>query len=129
MKIFVTGATGVLGRPVVKALVETSHRVQALSRSPKDEALLRGLGASPVEVDLFDSTELTHVLSGTNAIMHLATKIPPTGQLGKRSSWLENDHLRRDGTRCLVEAALALILYGTLVIIVPVALPLGGVGM
>jgi nucleoside-diphosphate-sugar epimerase len=107
MKIFVTGATGVLGRPVVKALVDASHQVQALSRSPKDEALLRGLGASPVEVDLFDSTELTHVLSGTNAIMHLATKIPPTSQLGKRLSWLENDHLRRDGTCCLVEAALA----------------------
>ena len=107
MKIFVTGATGVLGRPVVKALVEASHQVQALSRSPKDEALLHGLGACPVEVDLFDVTTLTPVLSGTDAILHLATKIPSSSQMGKRSSWLENDHLRRDGTRCLVEAALA----------------------
>ena len=80
---------------------------QALSRSPKDEALLQGLGACPVEVDLFDVTALTQVLSGTDAILHLATRIPPSSQVGKRSSWLENDHLRREGTRCLVEAALA----------------------
>jgi nucleoside-diphosphate-sugar epimerase len=107
MKIFVTGATGVLGRPVVRALVEANHQVQALSRSAKDETLLRGLGASPVEVDLFDVTALTPVLSGVNAILHLATRIPPSSQMGKRASWLENDHLRRDGTRCLVEAALS----------------------
>jgi nucleoside-diphosphate-sugar epimerase len=107
MKIFVTGATGVLGRPVVKALVEAGHQVQALSRSTRDEALLQGLGACPVKVDLFDVPALTHLLSGMDAILHLASKIPPTGQVGKRSSWLENDHLRRDGTRCLIEAALA----------------------
>ncbi len=107
MKIFVTGATGVLGRPVVKALVEAEHQVQALSRSTRDEALLQGLGACLVEVDLFEVTALIQVLSGTDAILHLATKIPPTGQVGKRSSWLENDHLRRDATRCLVEAALS----------------------
>lgn len=108
MKIFVTGATGVLGRPVVKALAGGGQSsVQALSRSPKDEALLQGLGACPVEVDLFDVAALTRVLSGVDAILHLATRIPPSSQVGKRSSWLENDHLRRDGTRCLVEAALA----------------------
>jgi nucleoside-diphosphate-sugar epimerase len=107
MNIFVTGSTGVLGRPVVKWLVATSHQVQALSRSLKDEALLRGLGASPVEVDLFDVTALTQALSGTDAVLHLATKIPPSSQMGKRSSWLEDDHLRREGACCLVEAALA----------------------
>lgn len=107
MKIFVTGATGVLGRPVVKSLVKAEHQVQALSRSTRDKALLQGLGACPVEVDLFDVTALTAVLTGTDAILHLATKIPPTSQVGKRSSWLENDHLRRDGTRYLVEAALS----------------------
>jgi nucleoside-diphosphate-sugar epimerase len=107
MKIFVTGATGVLGRPVVRELVEANHQVQALSRSAKDETLLRGLGAGPVEVDLFDISALTPVLSGVDAILHLATRIPPSSQMSKRSSWLENDHLRRDGTRCLVEAALS----------------------
>lgn len=38
----------------------------------------------------------------------LATKIPPTMQIGRSSAWLENDRLRRDGARKLVEAALAL---------------------
>jgi hypothetical protein len=88
MKIFVTGATGVLGRPVVKALVEANHQVQALSRSPKDEALLHGLGACPVEVDLFDVAALTRVLSGTDAILHLATKFPPPARWASaRPGW------------------------------------------
>lgn len=106
MKIFVTGATGVLGRPVVKNLVAAGHSVRAASRSPQDETLLRGLGAEPVEVDLFDAASIKPMLNGIDAIVHLATKIPPSNQVGKRSSWLENDHLRRDATRCLVEAAL-----------------------
>lgn len=49
-------------RLVVKALVEAEHQVQALSRSIKDEALLQGLGACPLEADLFDVQALIHVL-------------------------------------------------------------------
>ncbi|GCE10710.1 NAD-dependent epimerase/dehydratase family protein [Tengunoibacter tsumagoiensis] len=108
MNIFITGATGVLGRPVVQSLVAAGHTVRALSRSEHNAATIRSLGAKPVSADLFDATELKQILVGSNAVVHLATKIPPTAKIGRRTAWLENDHLRRDGTRNLVEAARAI---------------------
>jgi nucleoside-diphosphate-sugar epimerase len=107
MNIFVTGATGVLGKAVVPKLIANGHVVRALSRSEENRVLLQGLGAHPVQTDLFDAAALQQVLMGCDAILQLASRIPPTTTLAKRSAWQENDHLRRDGTRTLVEAALA----------------------
>src|SRR5438105_3916114 len=58
MEIFVTGATRVLGRPVVQALVDGGHRVRALSRSEENAAALRELGANPVAASLFEVESL-----------------------------------------------------------------------
>ncbi len=107
MKIFITGATGVLGRHAVPQLVQSGHQVRGLARSEKNIALLRSFGAEPVRVDLFDATALTQAVEGCDAILHLATKIPSTMNLGKRSAWVETDHIRREGTRNVVDAALA----------------------
>jgi uncharacterized protein YbjT (DUF2867 family) len=78
MKVFVTGATGVLGRPVVRRLVAAGHTVRGLSRSPENAALLRRLGAEPVDADLFDLVSLQMALRDADAVFHLATKIPPS---------------------------------------------------
>jgi nucleoside-diphosphate-sugar epimerase len=108
MNIFVTGATGVLGKPVVRLLVEAGHQVYALSRSQANRETIQQLGAEPITTDLFDRAALIQALEATKAeaIIHLATRIPPTSQMGKLASWQENDHIRRDGTRTLVDAAL-----------------------
>lgn len=107
MEVFVTGATRVLGRPVVQQLIAAGHRVHALSRSQENEKELRELGAEPVAANLFDVESLKTALRGCDAILHLATKIPPTMKMGRLSAWQENDRIRRDGTRNLVDAALA----------------------
>jgi 2-alkyl-3-oxoalkanoate reductase len=107
MNIFVTGATGVLGTSLVPRLVKAGYTVSAMSRTPENDERLRRAGAHPVRVDLFDVEALKQVLAGNAAIYHLATKIPPSTQIGRSSAWLENDRLRRDGARNLVEAALA----------------------
>jgi len=107
MNIFVTGATGVLGKALVPKLVEAGYTVSAMSRTPENDERLRRAGAEPVRVDIFDVEVLKQALVGHEAIYHLATKIPPTSQIGRSSAWLENDRLRRDGARNLVEAALA----------------------
>lgn len=107
MEIFVTGATGVLGRPVVQRLVAAGHHVRGLSRSPANAARLRQLGVEPVEADLFDVAALKAAVADCDAILHLATKIPPTSRAGRLSAWVENDRIRRDGARNLVAAALA----------------------
>ncbi len=109
MHIFVTGATGVLGKAVVSRLLADGHAVCALSRSEANTEVLQRLGAKPVPADLFDAQALVQVLAGcqAEAILHLATSIPPMMQVGRRSAWLENDRIRREGARTLVEAALA----------------------
>lgn len=109
MNIFVTGATRVLGKPVVRLLIEAGHHVYALSRSEENTKIVRKLGAEPVTVDLFDAVALTRVLRDikADAVVHLATRIPATSRMGKAASWQENDHIRRDGMRSLVDAALA----------------------
>ena len=124
MKIFVTGATGVLGRPVVRRLVAAGHTVRGLSRSNENASLLRQLGAEPVEADLFDAASLQPALQDCDAALHLATRIPPTSRAGRLSAWAENDRIRRDGARALVRAALAspamrTIIYPSFALIYP----------
>ena len=107
MRIFVTGATGTLGRPTVRKLVAAGHDVRALARSAANEPLLRQLGATPVRADLFDAASVESAVDGCQTALHLATKIPPTSDARKRRAWEENDRIRTDGTRALVDGALA----------------------
>lgn len=107
MNIFVTGATGVLGRAVVPLLIAAGHRVDGLARSPENDAVLHRLGATPVRADLFDTDALRGAMAGHDAVLHLATRIPPTNKAGRRSSWRENDRIRREGTGNLIDAARA----------------------
>jgi len=107
MEILVTGATGVLGRPVVRLLRSAGYRVRALSRSGSNDALLRRMGADPVRGSLFDAAELGPAVAGTSAVLHLATRIPPRSRSRAPGAWAENDRIRREGTRNLVDAALA----------------------
>src|SRR5262245_51210297 len=106
MKVFITGATGVLGRPVSRMLVDTGHTVRALARSSANELRLREIGADPVRANLFDTSSLRAAIGDCEAILHLATHIPPSSQARRRSAWRENDRIRTEGTRNLVDIAL-----------------------
>jgi nucleoside-diphosphate-sugar epimerase len=106
MKVFVAGATGVLGRPTVRALVEAGHAVRGTARGPEKADLLRSLGAEPVEVDLFDPDALRAGIAGSEAVLHFATKIPPIMRMRWKGAWRENDRLRTLASRHLVDAAI-----------------------
>lgn len=107
MRLFVAGATGALGRPAVARLVEAGHEVRGVARSPARAELLRALGAEPVALDVFHMTTLREALAGCDAALRLTTHIPSPAKMRKRSAWGENDRLRTEGSRALVEAALA----------------------
>ncbi|MDR7419847.1 MAG: NAD(P)-dependent oxidoreductase [Armatimonadota bacterium] len=107
MDVFVTGATGTLGRPTVRELTASGIIVHGLARSDRNELLLRELGANPVRLDLFDRRALEIAVKGRDAILHLATQIPPLKDAHRPGAWHENDRLRADATRLLVDAALA----------------------
>jgi nucleoside-diphosphate-sugar epimerase len=106
-KVFVAGATGVLGRRVVVELIRAGCDVTGVARSPSQREELAALGARPVSVDLFDAAAVHAAVAGHELVCNLATAIP----LGERASdplaWEVNDRIRRDGSRNLVDAARA----------------------
>jgi nucleoside-diphosphate-sugar epimerase len=104
--IFVTGATGVLGRATIPQLLASGYTVRAFSRGDANDAAVRALGAEPVRGDLFDPDSLSRALAGAYTILHLATRIPPSSNMRRRSAWVENDRIRAEGTKNLVDAAL-----------------------
>jgi nucleoside-diphosphate-sugar epimerase len=107
MIVFVTGATGTLGRPTVTQLLAAGHTVRALARTSRSEDELRALGAEPVRGNLFRTGEWVNALDGADAVLHLATKIPAARKARRRGSWAHNNRVRAEGTRLLVNAALA----------------------
>jgi nucleoside-diphosphate-sugar epimerase len=68
---------------------------------------LKRLGAVPVRADSFDRGSLERVVPGAESVLHLATKIPPFKDATKHAAWDENDRIRTEGTRLLVDVALA----------------------
>jgi 2-alkyl-3-oxoalkanoate reductase len=106
--IFVTGATGVIGRRVVPELVRRGHRVTAVGRSPEKRAALERMGATAVALDMYDIAAATRALAAHDTVINLATHIPASSfKMLFRRSWRENDRVRREGSAALVSAALA----------------------
>ncbi len=68
-EIFLTGATGFVGRHLVPALIAGGHRLRCLVRSPEKAAPLRALGCAVVVGDLQNGA---WGLEGTELIIHLA---------------------------------------------------------
>ncbi|MCU1450806.1 MAG: NAD-dependent epimerase/dehydratase [Acidimicrobiales bacterium] len=107
MKVFVAGATGVLGKRAVRELVAAGHDVTGVARSAEKAALLRSLGATPVEVDVFDAAAVKDAVVGHDVVCNLATHIPPTTKMAFPGAWEENNRIRSEASRNLVDAAIA----------------------
>jgi nucleoside-diphosphate-sugar epimerase len=106
MRIFVTGATGLLGRRVVVRLVAEGHAVTAVARTDERAEWVRCVGATPVRVSLFDTASLAEAMAGHDAVVNLATHIPPISKAASSSAWAENDRIRTEGSTALVDAAI-----------------------
>ena len=105
MKVFVTGGTGVIGRRVLPLLVEAGHSVTALARSADKAETVRVAGAQPVTLDLFDRAAVRSAVTGCDAVVNLATKIPPPSRALVPGAWTESHRLRSEGATVLAEAA------------------------
>ena len=104
MKVFVTGATGVLGKRVLKRLIDQKISVVALSRSYQNTEFLRSIKVEMREADLFNQSEIIEATKGCNAILHLATHIPKKAS-PRLSDWRINDKIKIEGTNNLISAA------------------------
>lgn len=108
MRVFVAGATGALGRPLVRLLVEQGHCVVGLTRSPSKRQLIESLGAEPTVADALDAEALRRGVVGAapEALIHALTAIPKLGPLWP-SHLSATNQLRVYGTRNLLDAAIA----------------------
>ncbi|HEX7084126.1 MAG TPA: NAD(P)H-binding protein [Gaiellaceae bacterium] len=106
MRVFVAGATGVIGRRLVPLLVAAGHEVAGLTRDPAKADLLRTLGAEPAVADVYDADGLRDavVAFAPDAVVHELTDLPDDAALlaERRGA---NARMRREGTRNLLAAA------------------------
>ncbi len=108
MRVFLAGASGVIGVRLVPLLVAGGHHVAGMTRSPGKAERLRALGAQPVVCDVYDAAALREVMGafGPDVVLDQLTDLPddPARILEMASA---NSRIRRDGTRNLLAAASA----------------------
>jgi nucleoside-diphosphate-sugar epimerase len=105
VKVFVTGATGVMGRSVVRSLLSAGHDVIGLARDAERAAALDSMGVLPVRGTLFDQVRLAEAFEGCDVVCNMATRMP-IGWPGLRAgAWRANDRLRSEGSRIVGKAA------------------------
>jgi nucleoside-diphosphate-sugar epimerase len=102
MKIFLAGASGVIGRSLVPRLTGAGHDVTGMTGDAAATGLVRSLGGRPVVTDAFDRDRLAEVIRAE----HPDAVIDQLTSLRNGDSPVTN-RLRAEGTRNLVDAALA----------------------
>ena len=93
MKVFVTGATSLVGRAVVNVLVDRGDKVSVFQRSPSGLDVAEHLGT------VTDAAAVAAAMIGAEAVVHVAAKVSVTGE------WEEFESVNVAGTRNVVAAA------------------------
>jgi len=104
MRVFLAGASGVMGRRLVPLLVDSGHTVAGLTRSQPDA--VAALGAEPVVADALDADALTAALTafGPDVVVHQLTNLPDAREELEGTSDA-NFRIRTEGTSNLLAAA------------------------
>jgi nucleoside-diphosphate-sugar epimerase len=108
MRVFVTGATGALGRHLVPGLVAAGHEVTATTRTPGKVAQLRAAGAEPVVVDGLDREAVIAAVrtAAPEVIVHQMTALAGLRSLrNPDKAFAATNELRTRGTDNLLAAA------------------------
>jgi nucleoside-diphosphate-sugar epimerase len=110
MKVFLAGATGVIGRPLIGLLRAAGHEVTGTTRSPAKIPEIEKLGAAGVAVDAFDAEGLKRavIAAKPDVVVHQLTDLPDVSDPAQMATVREkNSRLRIEGTRNLMAAAKA----------------------
>lgn len=108
MRIFVAGGTGVLGRPLVEALVARGHEVTASTQRAASFPVIEALGARPAQMDGLDDAAVHQaiVAAAPELIINQITALSAPSH--DYAAWLAlTNRLRSEGTRTLMTAARA----------------------
>lgn len=108
MRVFVAGATGAIGRPLVRQLLAAGHEVTGMTRREERAEEIRGAGAEAAVCDVFDAEGLRAavVAAAPEAVAHVLTALPQRYK-PKDDYLAATNRIRVEGTRNLVAAARA----------------------
>jgi len=107
MRVFVAGATGVIGRSLVPALIAAGHEVTAMTRSPEKTSALGGAGCTPVVCDAFDAAALDAAVRAAepDVIINELTDLPSSfSPRAMASAYETTSRLRTEAMRTLIDA-------------------------
>ncbi len=79
MRVLLTGATGFLGRVLVRRFADAGHTVAALVREP--DAALGELGVEQIEGDVTSLDRMITAAAGCDAVVHTAARVAPLGRI------------------------------------------------
>jgi len=108
MRVFVAGASGAIGTPLVRALIERGHEVVGSSRSTEGAERVKAMGAESVLLDVLDARAVRKAVleAHPDAIVHEATALA-NARFSRNldRTFAETNRLRREGTDALLAAA------------------------
>ena len=105
VRVFLAGASGVIGQRLIPRLVEAGHVVGGLTRSSSKTELLRHLGAEPILCDVFDREALVQAVRDfkPDVVLNELTDLPDdVAQISEFTGL--NARIRTEGNRNLIEA-------------------------
>jgi nucleoside-diphosphate-sugar epimerase len=109
MRVFVAGATGVIGRQLVPRLVAAGHDVFGMTRSESKQATLEKLGAAPVVADALEPDQVAEAVARArpDVIVHQLTAIGDVDMRHFDRDFALTNRLRTEGTDHLLSAGQA----------------------
>jgi nucleoside-diphosphate-sugar epimerase len=110
MNVFVAGATGVVGLPLLRLLRDVGHTVTGMTRSKDKAANIEALGARAAVVDVYDLAALKTAVAAArpDAVIHQLTDLPDSiDPQTYPAAIARNARVRIEGTPNLVAAAVA----------------------
>jgi 2-alkyl-3-oxoalkanoate reductase len=109
MRVFVAGASGAIGRPLVPKLIDAGHEVTGMTRSEERAERLRKAGATAVVADVFDEDRVRSAMAeaAPEVVIHQLTSLPDRLDFRDSSVYDATNRVRSEGTRILIDAARA----------------------
>ena len=106
MRIFLAGASGVIGQRLIPRLVRAGHVVGGMTRSSSKSELLARLGAEPIVCDVFDREAVIRAVRDfkPDIILNELTDLPDAVEKIPEYATL-NARIRTEGNQNLIEAA------------------------
>ena len=109
MRVFLAGATGAIGRPLVRMLVADGHEVTGMTRSPQKAESLRAAGATPAVADALDPAAVSRAVAAAEPQVVIRSVQPRSPRGLTRGAIVRDfeltDRLRTEGTSILLDAA------------------------